>query len=86
MANMQFQQLIIKRRISQRETPPLAIFEQNINVLASQEAQTRRGWQFQGQFHDIIRELAHTLNPDRQGFNFDLFFPADSWQIQLQIA
>src|SRR5687768_1840119 len=77
VADMQLQQFVIMRRISQRVTSALAVLHENIDILPGEELQAFVGGKLQGNNHHVGRDPFQLLNTARQRFDFDILYCPD---------
>ena len=72
MANVQLEQLIRVRRRCERKAPPLAVLQQDIDVLTGEILQSLVRRKLEPHDRDVGRRLFDRLNAARQAPNLDV--------------
>ena len=80
VADVQLQEFVVVRRIGERKAAPLAVLEQDVDVLPGKELQALVGRQLQMQYHHVMGDFFHFLHAAGHGFDRDItrgpHFPA----------
>ncbi len=85
VAHMQLQQFVVMGGVSQRKTPALAIFHEDIDILSCEKLQPFVGGELQGNNHYVRRDPLQFLDAARQCFDFDIFYCPDLAAFNYQV-
>ena len=72
VADVQLQEFVVVRRVGEREAAPLAVLEQDVDVLPGEELQAFVGRQLQMQYHHVVGDFFHFLHAAGHGFDRDV--------------
>jgi len=77
VADVQFQQRVVVRRVGERIAAAPAVFQLKIDVLSGEKLQALVGRQLDLHPHHVVGELVELFHPAWQGFHHDVLGGAD---------